>query len=163
LCFGALALSQSTGIHSEIGMLFFGDNLRQKTVRFSDHAEEFNQIINAIGTIPPGGQEPQCILNEHRAVCDFQLKCRAIAIERDDVEGPSQIRNAQIDPLTHITFTPPVDMTINSRRSFLTPVSLDACFAARMTVLFKSDKELAASNKQTFTDTQSFSTLALKI
>jgi predicted RecB family nuclease len=85
LCFGALALSQSTGIHSEIGTLFFGDNLRRKTVRFSDHAEEFNQIINAIGTILPGGQEPRCILNEHCAVCDFRLKCRTIATERDDL------------------------------------------------------------------------------
>jgi predicted RecB family nuclease len=85
LCFGALALSQSIGIHSEIGTLFFGDNLRRKTVRVADHAEEFNQIISAIGTILPGGQEPQCILNEHCVVCDFQLKCRTIAIERDDM------------------------------------------------------------------------------
>lgn len=85
LCFGAIALSQYTGVHSEIGTLFFGDTLRHKTVRFSDHTEEFNQIINTIDTILSGGQEPQCILNEHCVVCDFQLKCQTIAIERDDL------------------------------------------------------------------------------
>lgn len=85
LCFGALALSQSTGIYSEIGTLFSGDSLRRKTVRFSDYAAQLNKIINEIGSILLRGHEPQCILNEHCIVCDFRSKCRSVAIELDDL------------------------------------------------------------------------------
>ena len=58
LCFGALALSQSTGVLSEIGTLLFGDNLRRKTVRFPDQAEQLNQIINTIGSLFSEAKNP---------------------------------------------------------------------------------------------------------
>lgn len=85
VCFGALALSQATGIHSETGTLIFGDNLRRKTIQISDHAVRLNHAIRAIGALLPGGQEPPLVLNAHCAVCDFRSKCRGVAIERDDL------------------------------------------------------------------------------
>ena len=85
VCFGALALSQATGVRVEAGMLVFGDRCRRRMIRISDYSAQVNRTIHAIGTLLPGGQEPPLILNPHCAVCDFRSKCRGVAIERDDL------------------------------------------------------------------------------
>ncbi|MGA7452305.1 MAG: hypothetical protein WBW73_13800, partial [Rhodoplanes sp.] len=85
LCFGALALSQSTGILADTGTLIYGDGPHHRTVKIGDHVGRARQIIHEIGAICHGGETPPLILNRHCAVCDFQPKCRSLAIERDDL------------------------------------------------------------------------------
>lgn len=85
VCFGALSLSQATGMHAETGTLVYGDNLRRRTVRISDHTARLNRTIRAIVSLLPGGQEPPLVLNAHCVVCDFRSKCSGVAIERDDL------------------------------------------------------------------------------
>ena len=85
VCFGALSLSQSTRTQIETGMLIYGDNLRRRTIRISDHSALLNRILREIGSLLPGGRDPPLILNAHCSLCDFCSKCRGIAIERDDL------------------------------------------------------------------------------
>ncbi len=85
VCFGALALSQATGILADTGALIYGDGHRHRTVRIGDHVARTRQTIEAIGATWRGREPPPLVLNRHCAVCDFQPRCRGLAIERDDL------------------------------------------------------------------------------
>ena len=43
------------------------------------------QIIEAIGATCRGREPPPLVLNRHCAVCEFQPRCRGLAVERDDL------------------------------------------------------------------------------
>jgi predicted RecB family nuclease len=85
LCFGALALSQRTGIVPDTGILLYGDGPRCRTVNIGNHADRTRQTIELIVAIGYGQKAPPLVLNRHCAVCDFQPNCRTRAIERDDL------------------------------------------------------------------------------
>ena len=85
VCFGALSLLQATGILADTGTLISGDSYRRKTVKIADHVARTRQIIYAIGATCRSREPPPLILNKHCAVCDFQPRCRGLAIERDDL------------------------------------------------------------------------------
>ena len=85
LCFGALALAQATGILADTGKLIYGDSHCHRTVRIADHVVRTRQIIDAIGMDGCGQKLPPLVLNRHCAVCDFQPRCRGLAIECDDL------------------------------------------------------------------------------
>jgi predicted RecB family nuclease len=85
LCFGALALSQVTGILADTGTLIYGEGHRRKTVKIRNHVARTRQIIEAIAATCRGQEPPPLLLNRHCAVCDFQPRCRGLAIERDDL------------------------------------------------------------------------------
>ena len=48
VCFGALALSQTTGSSAETGTVIYGEGHHRKTVKIVDHAIRTRQIIDAI-------------------------------------------------------------------------------------------------------------------
>jgi hypothetical protein len=54
-------------------------------VRIGDHVARTRQTIDTIGATCRGREPPPLILNRHCAVCDFQPRCRGIAIECDDL------------------------------------------------------------------------------
>jgi predicted RecB family nuclease len=85
VCFGALALSQVTGNLPDVGTLIYGEEHRRKAVKIGDHIAQTQQAINAIDTTCYGPEPPTLVLNRHCAVCDFQARCRRLAIERDDL------------------------------------------------------------------------------
>jgi predicted RecB family nuclease len=85
VCFGALALAQATGTLADTGTLVYGKGQRRKTVTVGDHVARTRQIIEAIGAICRGREPPPLVLNRHCAVCDFQSRCRSVAVERDDL------------------------------------------------------------------------------
>jgi predicted RecB family nuclease len=85
VCFGALSWLQATGTWMETGILVYGDNLRRKTVRISDHLARLNGLLREIGSLLPGSRDPPLVLNAHCSVCDFWPKCRSVAIARDDL------------------------------------------------------------------------------
>jgi predicted RecB family nuclease len=112
LCFGALALSQSTGILADTGALIYGDGPRHRTVKIANHVARVRQIIEAIGAIRHAIEPPPLILNRHCAVCDFQPRCRGLAIERDDLSLLSAITEKErakynargISTVTHLSY-----------------------------------------------------------
>jgi predicted RecB family nuclease len=81
----ALALSQATGILPDTGKLICGDGYHHRTVKIEKHVAHTRQIIDAIGTSWQDRTPPPLVLNRHCAVCDFQQRCRELAIERDDL------------------------------------------------------------------------------
>jgi len=85
VCFGALSLLQATGILADTGTLISGDSYRRRTVKIADHIPRTRQTIDAIGATCRSREPPPLILNKHCAVCDFQPRCRGLAIERDDL------------------------------------------------------------------------------
>jgi predicted RecB family nuclease len=85
LCFGALAMSRITGILPDTGTLICGDDYRHRTVKVEKHIAQTRQIIDAIGKSWQDRIPPPLVLNRHCAVCDFQQRCRDLAIERDDL------------------------------------------------------------------------------
>ena len=86
VCLGALAIGQATGGGiPPSGKVIYGENHRGKTVRIADHLAKTRQIIDAIASICQAREPPPLILNKHCPACDFQLRCRALAIERDDL------------------------------------------------------------------------------
>ena len=85
VCFGALALSQATGTLPDTGALIYGEGQRRKTVKIREHVARTRQIIEAIGATCCGREAPPLVLNRHCAVCDFQPRCRGLAVERDDL------------------------------------------------------------------------------
>ena len=90
VCFGALSLSQRTGILPDTGTLIYGDSHRRRTVKIGDHVARARQTIAAIEATCHGREPPPLILNRHCAVCDFQPRCRSLAIERDDLSCSPQ-------------------------------------------------------------------------
>lgn len=85
VCFGALALSQATGILPDAGLLIYGAGPRRRNVKIGDHLTQTRQTIEAIRTLRRGREPPPLILNRHCAICDFQQRCRDLAIERDEL------------------------------------------------------------------------------
>ena len=85
VCFGALALSQLTGILPDAGTLVYGEGHRRKTVKIADHVARARQIIEAIEASRQDQRPPQLVLNRHCSICDFQPRCHNLAIEHDDL------------------------------------------------------------------------------
>lgn len=83
--FGALSLLQTTGMLAETGTIIYGNRLRRKRIRVSDYADQLERVLRNIESLAPNGGEPPLVLNTHCAACDFQPKCRRLAVERDDL------------------------------------------------------------------------------
>ncbi len=83
--FGALAISQVTGAETPTnGQIIFGYNGAIKRLRNTDLLARTRRIIGEIVT-NCNGVEPRLVLNKHCSVCNFQPRCRSIAINRDDL------------------------------------------------------------------------------
>ncbi len=86
VAFGALAIGQAVGGEtSPKGRIIWGEAQRLKTVRIADHLPKTRHAIAVIAAACRDREPPPLILNKHCAVCDFQSRCRAIAIGREDL------------------------------------------------------------------------------
>ncbi len=112
VCFGALALSQATGTLADTGTLIYGEGQRRKTAKLGDHMARTRQIIEEIGATCCGREAPPLVLNRHCAVCDFQPRCRGLAVERDDLSLLSAMTRKErakcnakgISTITHLSY-----------------------------------------------------------
>jgi hypothetical protein len=85
VCFGALALLQVTCIPVTTGTVIYGEEQRRKTVKIEDHAVQTRHAIDAIIVTCNSPEPPPLLLNRHCSVCDFQQRCRGLAIEHDNL------------------------------------------------------------------------------
>jgi predicted RecB family nuclease len=86
--FGALAIGQATG--DEIppnGQIIFGHTGAIRRIKNVDLFARARQLIGEIVSNSCNDKPPPLVLNKHCSVCDFQSRCRSIAINRDDL-GP---------------------------------------------------------------------------
>ncbi len=84
-CFGALALCQVAGTLPSTATIIYGSSYRSKTVNVEKHVARTRLIIDAIKAVWREQSPPTPVMKTHCAVCDFQTRCRGIAIERDDL------------------------------------------------------------------------------
>jgi len=85
VCFGASAIGQATGsTPPPSGKVVYGENHRVRNVRIADHLPKTRRIIEAIASFYQGA-EPPLALNKHCSACDFQLRCRDLAVEQDNL------------------------------------------------------------------------------
>lgn len=86
VCFAALAIAQAMGgAVPEKGEVVYGDPPRRKSVRISDHADDAKRAVGAIQSMFHTEEPPRLVLNKHCSTCGYQTRCRAIAVERDDL------------------------------------------------------------------------------
>ena len=86
VCFGALAIGQATrsGI-PPIGKVIYGEADRDKTIKIAEHVPKTREAVEAIASMYQTNEPPRLVLNKHCPVCAFQSRCRALAIEREDL------------------------------------------------------------------------------
>jgi predicted RecB family nuclease len=86
VCFAALSIAQATGGAIPVfGQIIMGDDLLTKRVdvfAFMDKTK--GAIADLIGALTVA-MPPSPILNQHCPACEFQSRCRAIALEKDDL------------------------------------------------------------------------------
>jgi predicted RecB family nuclease len=85
ICFGAVALEQFTTVLPTIGTVVYAEGYRRKNLQIAKHLIRTHEIIGNIETVLAAPQPPPLVLNRHCMVCDYQRRCRDIAIERDDL------------------------------------------------------------------------------
>jgi predicted RecB family nuclease len=86
ICLGALAigLTTRTGIPTS-GKVIYGEAHRARTVRIANHIMKTRQIIEAITSLCDATEPPPLVLNKHCPICDFQPRCRTLAVKRDSL------------------------------------------------------------------------------
>jgi predicted RecB family nuclease len=85
LAFDALALSSVSGQVPHVGKIVHGQNHQTVTVNLDKLIAKARQTISRIRQHDTRNSPPPLILNRHCNECQFQLQCRAVATEHDDL------------------------------------------------------------------------------
>lgn len=86
LAFDALVLSKYFGKLPTFGKIIHGNKLKVSKVTFSASLMESVQTVLAkIAVWQSSNETPELVLNQHCSECEFQTRCRQIAIEKDDL------------------------------------------------------------------------------
>src|SRR5579862_9101976 len=85
LAFDALALSSISGQMPRVGKLVHGQNYQVVTVNLDKLILKARQTISRIRQHDTRSSPPPLILNRYCGECEFQLQCRAVATEHDDL------------------------------------------------------------------------------
>ena len=85
LAFCALAIAQAAGSEPPPnGRIVHGCDRHIRTVRLADRLPKARQVVDKIARVRDE-EVPAPVLNRHCQVCDFEPRCRAIAISREDL------------------------------------------------------------------------------
>jgi predicted RecB family nuclease len=85
LAFDALTLSGFIGRNIGLGKIIHGDDFATQKVKTSALASEVRKLTGKITSILSCPTAPGLVLNQHCPACEFQVRCRKIAIEKDDL------------------------------------------------------------------------------
>ena len=85
LAFDALVLSQVLGREVSLGKIAHGDDHATLKVKTSALAGEVRKRLEKIAALLSSPAPPDLVLNRHCAECEFQARCRKIAVEKDDL------------------------------------------------------------------------------
>jgi predicted RecB family nuclease len=85
LAFDALVLSQALGRAINLGKIIHGDDHATLKVKTSALVGEVRKRIEKIASLLSSPAPPDLVLNRHCAECEFQARCRKIAVEKDDL------------------------------------------------------------------------------
>lgn len=85
MAFDAFVLSKSQGREIKIGKIIHGDDHSTLKVKTPTLIAEVRKRLDKIVTLLSSPTPPDLVLNRHCAECEFQARCRKIAIEKDDL------------------------------------------------------------------------------
>jgi predicted RecB family nuclease len=113
LTFDVLVLSQLLGREVSLGKIIHGDDHATLKVKTSALAGEVRKRLDKIAALLSSPTPPDLVLNRHCAECEFQPRCRKIAIEKDDLSllaGMSakerqKLRGKGIFTVTQLSYT----------------------------------------------------------
>jgi predicted RecB family nuclease len=113
LAFDALVVSQVLGREVSLGKVIHGDDHATLKVRASALAGEVRKRLGKIAALLSNTVPPDLVLNRHCAECEFQARCRKIAVEKDDLSllaGMSakerqKLRSKGIFTVTQLSYT----------------------------------------------------------
>jgi predicted RecB family nuclease len=113
LAFGALVLSQVLGREVSLGKIIHGDDHATLKVKTPALAGEVRTRLEKITGLLACPTPPDLVLNRHCAECEFQARCRKLAVEKDDLSllaGMSakerqKLRSKGIFTVTQLSYT----------------------------------------------------------
>jgi len=85
LAFDALVLSTSSGKMLLFGKIIHGSEQKILKVKLGGVMGMVKSVITKIAAQVANPTPPQVILNKHCSVCEYQMQCRQIATEKDDL------------------------------------------------------------------------------
>ena len=85
LCFGAISLEQKTGVLPDSGFIIFGSNFHKKTVKIHDYISGTRKLIFELCELKNRHEPPPLVLGKQCSICDYQIHCRNLAIEQDNL------------------------------------------------------------------------------
>jgi len=85
LAFDTIALSRASGEMPQVGKIIHGVQYATATVRLAGLVDKVRSLINSIAARQVTATPPPPVLNKHCAECEFESRCRRIAIEKDDL------------------------------------------------------------------------------
>src|SRR3954453_3207852 len=81
-----LALARVQGVRPTAGLVARGPDARLGKVRLdAELYRRAEQVIGELDRLRDGGEPPRLMLNGHCQVCEFRQRCRAQALEADDI------------------------------------------------------------------------------
>jgi predicted RecB family nuclease len=113
LAFDAFAVSEMLGRAVSLGKIIHGDDHAALKVKTSALAGEVRKRLGKITALLASPAPPDLVLNRHCAECEFQARCRKLAVEKDDLSllaGMSakerqQLRSKGIFTVTQLSYT----------------------------------------------------------
>ena len=113
LAFDAFVLSEMLGRAVSLGKIIHGDDHAALKVKTSALAGEVRKRLGKITALLASPTPPDLVLNRHCAECEFQARCRKLAVEKDDLSllaGMSakerqKLRSKGIFTVTQLSYT----------------------------------------------------------
>ena len=91
LGFDALALARASGRMPRVGKIIHGRQYASVTVLLAPQVRKVESLLSGIAAQAAGATSPPVVLNKHCPECEFQARCRQVAIEKDDLSLLSNI------------------------------------------------------------------------
>jgi predicted RecB family nuclease len=96
LAFDALALSLASGKMPPFGKIIHGCRQKMVRINLAGLMKTTRSIVKTIAAQQPSDTPPRLILNKHCAECEYQPRCKQIALEKDDLSLLSSMSVAEI-------------------------------------------------------------------
>ena len=113
LAFDALALAETLGREVPVGKIIHGDDSAVLNVKLAPLMNEARKIVEKSVALLASPTPPDLVLNRHCSECEFQARCRKIAVEKDDLsllarmseKERQKLRSKGIFTVTQLSYT----------------------------------------------------------
>ena len=113
LAFDAFVVSEMLGRAVSLGKIIHGDDRAALKVKTSALAGEVRKRLGRITALLASPAPPDLVLNRHCAECEFQARCRKLAMEKDDLsllasmsaKERQKLRSKGIFTVTQLSYT----------------------------------------------------------